>query len=92
MFNNFDIGNLQKPAEISRQNYDSIDRLSDAGEPPGNNQDSANSGQNVNQYPSEYEILTESEIEDKFHQGDNSEMTLEMGKCKQITYDFSVQI
>ncbi|XP_065366220.1 modifier of mdg4 isoform X1 [Calliphora vicina] len=56
------------------------DRLSDAGEPPGNNQDSANSGQNVNQYPSEYEILTESEIEDKFHQGDNSEMTLEMGR------------
>ncbi|KNC28653.1 Broad-complex core protein isoforms 1/2/3/4/5 [Lucilia cuprina] len=56
------------------------DRLSDAGGTPGNNQDSANSGQNVTQYPSEYEILTESEIDDKFHQGDNSEMTLEMGR------------
>ncbi|KAM7349161.1 uncharacterized protein ACRADG_008209 isoform 2-T3 [Cochliomyia hominivorax] len=56
------------------------DRLSDGDGTPGNNQDTANSGQNVAQYPSEYEILTESEIEDKFHQGDNAEMTLEMGR------------
>ena len=55
------------------------DRLSDTEGTTGNNQDSANSGQNVTQYPSEYEILTESEIEEKFHQGDNSEITLEMG-------------
>lgn len=55
------------------------DQLSDTGGTPGNNPDSANSGPNVSQYPSEYEILTESEIEDKFHQGDNSEMSLEMG-------------
>ncbi|TMW54283.1 hypothetical protein DOY81_000638 [Sarcophaga bullata] len=56
------------------------DRLSDTEGTTGNNQDSANSGQNVTQYPSEYEILTESEIEEKFHQGDNSEITLEMGR------------
>lgn len=54
------------------------DRLSDTGGTPGN-QDSGNGGQNVTQYTSEYEILTESEIEEKYQQGDNSEITIEMG-------------
>lgn len=56
------------------------DRLSDNEGTPGNNQDSGNGGQNVTQYTSEYEILTESEIEEKYQHGDNSEISLEMGR------------
>lgn len=56
------------------------DRLSDTGGTTGNNQDSANNVQNVTQYTSEYEILTESEIEEKYQQGDNAEITIEMGR------------
>ncbi|XP_061399412.1 modifier of mdg4-like [Musca vetustissima] len=59
---------------------DDDDRLSDGEVAPGNNQDSATGGQNVTQYTSEYEILTESEIEEKYQHGDNSEISLEMGR------------
>ncbi|XP_013105217.2 modifier of mdg4 isoform X2 [Stomoxys calcitrans] len=56
------------------------DRLSDGGGTPVNNQDSGNGGQNVTQYTSEYEILTESEIEEKYQHSDNAEITIEMGR------------
>ncbi|XP_073833275.1 uncharacterized protein isoform X2 [Musca autumnalis] len=55
------------------------DRLSDNEGTSGNNQDSGNN-QNVTQYTSEYEILTESEIEEKYQHGDNSDISLEMGR------------
>lgn len=49
------------------------------------NQDSSNSGQHVTQYTSEYELLTESEIEEKFQQqtttdANNTDITIEMGR------------
>ncbi|XP_075159059.1 uncharacterized protein LOC142232213 isoform X2 [Haematobia irritans] len=56
------------------------DRLSDTDGTPGNNQDSGNGGQNVTQYTSEYEILTESEIEEKYQHSDNAEISIEMGR------------
>lgn len=56
------------------------DPLSDTGGTQGNNQDSGSGGQNVSQYTSEYEILTESEIDEKYQHADNAEITIEMGK------------
>ncbi|ALC49446.1 CG12236 [Drosophila busckii] len=55
------------------------DRLSD-GATPQTSQDASNAaGQTVAQYSSEYEILTESEIEEKYQaDADNSEIAIEM--------------
>ncbi|XP_039960528.1 modifier of mdg4 isoform X2 [Bactrocera neohumeralis] len=61
---------------------DDSEQLTD-GSAQHTSQDGGTTGtQNVTQYTSEYEILTESEIEEKFHQADaeNAEITIEMGR------------
>ncbi|XP_011179932.1 modifier of mdg4 isoform X2 [Zeugodacus cucurbitae] len=61
---------------------DDSEQLTD-GSAQHTSQDGGTTGaQNVTQYTSEYEILTESEIEEKFQQADadNAEITIEMGR------------
>lgn len=56
------------------------DRLSD-GATPQTSQDATAAGQTVTQYSNEYEILTESEIEEKYQADqDNAEIAIEMSK------------
>lgn len=60
---------------------DESQQLSDGATQQTSQDATAGGGQNVTQYTSEYEILTESEIEEKYQQTetDNSEITIEMG-------------
>ncbi|XP_068139690.1 modifier of mdg4 isoform X2 [Drosophila tropicalis] len=55
------------------------DRLSDGATPQTSQDATTAAGQTVAQYPSEYEILTESEIEEKYQADpDNAEIAIEM--------------
>ncbi|KAH8408806.1 hypothetical protein KR009_000565 [Drosophila setifemur] len=55
------------------------DRLSDGATPQTSQDDTTGAAQTVAQYSSEYEILTESEIEEKYHaDADNAEIAIEM--------------
>lgn len=58
------------------------DRLSDGATPQTSQDATTAAAQTVAQYPSEYEILTESEIEEKYQADpDNGEIAIEMSKC-----------
>lgn len=57
------------------------DRLSDGATPQTSQDATTGAGQTVTQYSNEYEILTESEIEEKYQADqDNAEIAIEMSK------------
>ncbi|XP_037937139.1 modifier of mdg4 isoform X2 [Teleopsis dalmanni] len=75
---------LDMPEYIHVNDMDDSQQLSDT---QVTTQDTTTVTQNVTQYTSEYEILTESEIEDKFHHADadNTEISIEMGRLLNST-------
>lgn len=63
------------------------DRLSDGATPQTSQDATTAAAQTVAQYPSEYEILTESEIEEKYQADpDNAEIAIEMSECPPKAY------
>lgn len=65
------------------------DRLSDGATPQTSQDATTAAAQTVAQYPSEYEILTESEIEEKYQADpDNAEIAIEMSEYLEIIYNY----
>lgn len=70
------------------------DRLSDGATPQTSQDATTAAAQTVAQYSSEYEILTESEIEEKYQADpDNAEIAIEMSeKCTECTLSIHIHI